>query len=551
MTGPQVFFAAEVDVYQPASGTLTFDLPSGTHPAGTLAMLPNMLASSDTLRVSDQGYRTRAADAGGLQVYPALLDQAFDIDRHVSLEPGQASTATLGSLRLINLGRRFDAYVASRNVDSRSVRLLRGSKAFDASRGIHVDPAYASLVPFFGGSASSWQLSEDALEIQLRDASYWATRPLQSNFYLGTGGYNGGSDLAGKPVPIVRGGTANYPVQNVPLVLVDAVNLIYQYTDGFGTVSSLYEGGASVFGYDGDVADLYAGTPPISGRFRTCNARGMVQLGAKPFGNRAITADVVGYFPSAGLIATPGALAYYLLTETMGLPASLINLASFSAADTAYHYTAGIAADTDPVQGLDVVQLCLGSIGARLISARTGVLQAFVLRAVPAGATPVLTLSPQNAYRVTPVALPSVLDPPPYRWRVGYGHNYTPGTSNLNGSLSDDRKKALANSDQFATWSGTGVLTAFRRPNDPSPVITALLVQSEAQALANDLGAQWQGLPGLYSVEMPIELATALDIGSVVSLTWPLRNLNGGLGQIVGEQVRSGEATVTFQVLVG
>jgi hypothetical protein len=48
-------------------------------------------------------------------------------------------------------------------------------------------------------------------------------------------------DLAGKRKPKTRGGTALNPVRNVTPTLIDPTNLIYQYSDGPGTVVNLYE----------------------------------------------------------------------------------------------------------------------------------------------------------------------------------------------------------------------------------------------------------------------------------------------------------------------
>ena len=544
----QVFFAMELDVYQPGTLVQAFARGRNTHPRNTLTVLPQTPAAAATLRASDVGYRSLAADAGGVQVYPATMTQAFEVDRHVGLEPGNATTASFGSIRLSNLGQRFDAYTQTRNCDSRAVRLMMGSKALD-SRGIYVDPPYASLAPFFGGTAAPWVLSETELDIPLRDATYWADRPLQSTFYAGTGGLQGGADLTGRPLPVTRGGTSAYPVQNVPLVTVDAPNLIYQWTDGPGTVVTLYEGAAAVFTYDGDVANLYAGATPASGHFRTNNARGLLQMGSTPV--RALTADVTGAFAAAGAQSSAVALARYVLTETMAQPASMLDLASFAAAASAYPYTAGFWIGTDAVQGLSVVQSLLGGIGARLVPRRSGTLGVFVLRAIPAGAAQSFRFSTLNAIAVEPVALPSTLDPPPYRWRVGYARSNQVQTSDFNGAVVAARKTFVGTEYRFAGWSSSAVSTAWRRPNDPAPVDTPLLIQSEAQALADATGALWGNRPGLYAVEVPFDVAIGLEIGGVGTLDWPLRNLAGDkLGQIVGEQVRSYDATVKLFVLV-
>ena len=231
-----LFFCAEVESYNPSSG------------------------SYDTLLASDLGYRTLSTDAGGVRAYPPFLDTAFEIDRRASLDPTQASTRTNGAIRIVNLRQAFDTFVVPRNTDSRAVRVLVGQKSYDTSRGVFVDPAYDSLRPFFAGTSGSWLLAEDVLEVPLKDTSYWTQRSLQTATYGGGGGLDGTAALAGKPKPITRGGTASSPVLNVPLVQVDPIAQIWQWTDAPGTLVTLYEAGAPVIQFQGDVASLYSGS---------------------------------------------------------------------------------------------------------------------------------------------------------------------------------------------------------------------------------------------------------------------------------------------------
>jgi hypothetical protein len=547
------FFALELDVYQPATGTTQpYAYGHGSHPHGAITMLASSPGgnTSTTLRASDLGYRSKSTDSIGVQVYPPVMEQAFSIDRHLALEPGRASTSTFGSVQLFNLGQRYDSFVQGRNCDSRSAKLLLGQKVRDASRGILIDPSYAALAPFFGGFAKSWQLSEELLEIPLTDATYWADRPLQSNFYSGSGGLQGTPALAGLPMPVARGGTLSAPIQNVPLVNVDPVNLVYQWTDGPGTIAALYEGGAAVFAYDGDVSDLYGGTPPIPGHFRTNNARGVLQMGSQPV--RALTADVTGKFVTAGPVTTAAAIARYVLTETMAQPTSLIDTASFSTLDTNYPYQAGFWIGVQTVSGLEIVQTLLGSVGARMISGRDGRVKAVALRPLSAAefSSPSIAFTTRNAVSVSPQPLPTTLDPPPYRWRIGYNQNYNVQSSDFEGVITEARKAFLAQQYTLASWSSSTVLTSYLRPKDPDVVGTYLLSAGDATVLASAYGALWMGRPDLYSVEVPMDVAQQVDIGTICSLTWPLGALKTGrVCQIVGEQIRSYDGTCVFTVL--
>jgi hypothetical protein len=237
----------------------------------------------------------------------------------------------------------------------------------------------------------------------------------------------------------------------------------------------------------------------------------------------------------------------------MELPPSLIDTASFAAVDTAYPYIAGGYYDSNGgLTGVDVVNHVVSGPGCKLIAKRNGKLGLFMLRALPATAVPVATYDLSNIVTITPVALPSTLDPPPYRIRSEFQHNFTLQTSDLNGaSATTQQQQFVGMTGSFATWSSTAVLTAFRRPNDPPPITGLLLRIEGAQAVVNDLGLLWGVRRRLYDVTVPAFDNLDRDIGDVVSLRYPMDDLKAGrLGQIVGYSFRSPDAATTMRVLV-
>ncbi len=542
------FVAVEIEVYAPGDPVRVVHRGHGTRPHGAIGRAAYRPESTETLRASDIGYRTRETDPGGVRLYPGVLDASYEIDRRVALDPASAATSGFGAVRLFNAGRRYDAFALSRNSDSRPMRLLHGRKVFDSRRGILLDPPYADLAPFFSGTATPWRLSEDTLEIPVRDPAYLLDRPVQGDSYGGTGRLDGTPELAGKPKPMARGGTAAEPIRNVPLVQVDPVALVYQWTDGPGTVVRLYEGGADVFGQAADVPDLYAGTTPAAGTFRTNNARGVLQLGSRPV--RQLTADVTGSFPVAGAVSTAAAIARHVLAETMALPADMLDADAFAAVDAAYPYTAGMWLGGE-ADAAGVVHGLLGSIGARLLPGRDGRLRAHALRRLPAGTRPRGKWTPRELVSLVPQPLPPTLDPPPVRWRVGFRRSHLVQQGDLNPSVPAERAQFLSQEYRVASWASTEVARAWRRPNDPPVLATHLLSRTQAQALADDLGALWGNRPRLYAAELPVSVAAAFDLGDAVVLQFPLDDLGEGrVGQIVGEQARGFDGTSVLLVLV-
>lgn len=575
-----MFFAVELTAFLQAG---TAEAPAmGYLATPYLALTQDASVIADTttvIRASDIGYRTRESDPGGLVTYPPLIDSAFTMNRSVNLDPAQSGVgAAWGALLLANPGGQFDTFAESWNSDGRPIKILYGSKTFDATRGYFTDPAYGDLSVAFTGMATPWFLSDTELQVPLRDATYWLDANLQSDVYTGTGTYEGTVDLAGKPRPIARGGSVSAPIRNVTPILLDTVAQIYQYTNGIGSVVSLYEGGSLTITRQGDTTDLYSSsTSP--GQYRTDNSRGLFQLGSVP--TATITADVTGEFPVAGMVTMAGQLARFLMTEDMSLPAENIDVDSFTApsgsvTDFALGYlsspqlaltleqeaveatdplaaVAGVwFASDDIIDGATAVNRILASIGAQLVPLRDGTLRLIRLYAVAASTSPVARITAANCVSIVPRALPAGVDPPPYRFRVAYSHNYTVQSSGVLASATAAQAQFIAAADRFAMYVNLGILSKYRRPNDTQAVGSGALLQSgDAQTVADALGNLWSTRRRLYDVTLPVSVGLSLEIGDVLMLNYLLEDLRGGkLGQIVGEQFSSQNATTVFQVLV-
>lgn len=508
-------------------------------------------ASTGHIYASDTGYRTRPEDTQGVVAYPPYLDQGFDIQVGMALDPARSNVAaSWGIARLSNAERDLDAIAASWNSDGRPVRVLSGAKVFDPIRQYWCDPPYTDLTVSFTGMAKPWFLTDTALEIPLRDATYWLERRLQGSLYLGTGTYEGTAALKNKPKPKTRGGTASYPVRNITPALLDPVELIYQYNDGAGTVVAIYEGAAEVFTFDSDTTDLYSGATPPGG-YRTDNSRGLFQLGSSPV--HTITADVTGEFPDAGAWTTVSYIARYLLLEDLALPTANINIASFETIDADYPYTAGVYFGVDStINGLDVMDAVLRGAGLMLIPFRDGTLRLVALRALETGSTPDDTWSSVEIITITPIRLPDALSPPPYRYRARYAVNNTIQTSDLNtASATAAQQQFVASEGPVAVWLSSDVAAAYRKPNDPAEIPGALLVEADAQAVADAWGALWGVRRRLYEITVPLSVGADREIGDVISLVYDMDDLLGGrIGQIVGYRHRSSEARMIFTVLV-
>jgi hypothetical protein len=518
----------------------------------TIATFDPVNIVNGVINASDIGYRSHASDSGGVVPYPPFLDSAFQINRALNIDPTQSSVAAAwGTLNLANSTGAFSALSRSTNCDGRAVNVYYGRKTLDGARNIEIDPAFSSLTKAFQGIATPWFLTDTQLQIPLRDATYWLeNQPYQKLVYGGTGYYDGTAALAGTARPKTRGGTNGNPIRNITPVLVDPVNLVYDYNDAPGHVIAIYEGGNQSYTFAGDVADVYVGSTP-SGQYRTADAIGKFQLGSTP--SLAITADVRGNFPVAGSVSNVTDLIEWVLLEDMALPASYFDLTSLVNIGNSYTYTGGFyyGSSTTPVDGVTVVDALLTSIGAQMVPLRNGRLGFIALRTVSQGATPVAAFDTNTIVSCTPVALPSTLVPPPYRVRINFQHNYTVQTSGISPSATAAQFQFMQLPDNYAIWISAAIQNAYQRPNDFNPLPTVLLDETQATNLASVLGQLYSGYLRAFDIVLPLDVALQREIGDIVEMTYPLGDLSSGrIGQIIGDTMDSSSATGTLRVLV-
>jgi hypothetical protein len=442
---------------------------------------------------------------------------------------------------------------------------LRAADGLYTARNILVDPPFASLVPAFVGVAGALSMDDTKMSIPLRDASYWLERPLLRSTYGGNALYDGTLELAGTLKPLIIGGsvsgTTRYgPVHNVTPVLVDPAALIYQVSDGaIGGIAALYEGGyAGGITFAGDVPDLYTGGTP-SGQYRTCLARGCFQLGSNPI--HAITCDVNGAAVPGSNDATPLAVAAYALLSICGVPPNLVGSTGvLGAVGATLPITSGCAVflgPQDSPSGIDLMTRILAPAAMKLVACRDGILRAFVIASLPSAAPVKAALDSRNIVSVTPIALPSAIDPAPYRIRVGYNANYTVQTTDLSPLATTARTQYLATDTSIAQANSPSLSNAIIRPNDP-PVIGASLVDhrtvtavSAAMAAARQYVALWGVRRRLYGVEVPFAVGVGLEYGDVVTIATDIADFSGVTkAQVVGYSYRTEDASITLRVLV-
>lgn len=539
-----LFRVVEIDLIDTQPAHDASDRAHGTRPHGTLQRQSTSSDIVQTIRFSDLGYVDE-----NHQPYPPVVTQAFDLDRGLSLSSDALGGAsTYGSLTLINDGS-LDRVISQQINDHLPVRVLSGRKVYDPLRNRWSDPPRSDLTPVFAGLGTVWEPGLRDLTIPLSGALSWLDVDLVGRVYAGTGGLQGDTNVSGQSLPKLRG-----RVTNITPVLIDAVNSVYQVNDGPATISALYEGGyAGGIVSAGVVADLYAASPdPGTYTIQTSSTGTWIRLGTKPV--YGITVDAFGSFPSGADPVNILDILRQMLLDDFVLPSAYLD-PDWTEQSALAPWPGGWfwSGDTTSTTGQDVVRTLLAGTGISLIPTRSGTLRPIRLAVPTTAMAPVLELTTDTITDISPVTLNSSLNPPTWRWRVGYQHVFTVQTSGsgLHPQAPADRQALIGQSDRYGLWYRTTVRTRWRVPNDPTPIVTALASQPDAEALANGLGALWGELRTLWAVTIPTELAQKAELGDCVTLDAPIPGLAGGVtGLVVAEHVRSSEATTTLQVLV-
>lgn len=549
--GPIVLLA-EFDAYRPGSVGTPVGQPELALTPLSLTTTPQTLDDFQTIRTSDVGYVSRPTDSIGIQPYAPILSSGIELDRQMDFGPnGAGAAAGWGALRLADNGS-LPAIIANQNIDARAIRVRMGRRVLQP-HGYWRDPAYDETAELLNGIGAAWTLTEREATVRFRDPSYWLDDALDGTAYAGSGGLEGSAALAAKRKPKLRGGTAGAPVREIPAVLVNETSGIYQVSDSTGGIVALYERGlAGGITFNANVGDITAAAPPAGTYNVESSGRGLFfRLGTFPPAG-LITVDAWGNFPDGAVANTAAAVALNLLTQDLAMPAAFIDTASFTGMAAAFPWTAGEWLFDQPIAGRDLVGRLLRSCSARLVPRRTGRLAAVGLTAFGAGAFQVASYTTAQIVSCQQRELRAPMAPPPFRIRVGVQRFFATQASDLAPTLTGARRQTLAEAYRVRSAAGTGVLTAWRRASDPPIVETSLTATADGDSLAALLRDLWS-VPvqrTLWDVTLPLAFALRHDLGDPVLITYPGLLAGGGLGRIVGEQIRTADQLATLQVLV-
>lgn len=508
----------EIDAFSLASvsGLSAGFADAGISQAGFSSDAAAFVASKVTLRFSSNGYTTTPTDVPASTWYDSRLTNQIRLERRIVGRDGMGGLSSVfAECEIANADATLDNLTLNYSIDGRPARLYAG-RAGDS---------FSNFGLVFGGVVQQVAYSFSSIRMSLSDGAAKLDVPIQKTAYLGTGGNEGGADLAGKPKPKCYG-----QVFNITPPLVDAANLIYQVHDGaISDVTAVYDRGILL---------ARVGGAPAAGQYQPNVSNGTFKLGATPAGT--VTADVLGDASLSGYVNQTHVIVLRILLQQAGLTDSDVNTTSFFALGTAAPAAVGIWIGAESRTCADVVDELLTAIGAFGGFARTGAFNVGII-ALPSG-TPAGSYSEEDIVDIQRQPLPASLEPLAWRTIVAYQKNYTPQTDLASGVTAAQRVFAsqpirVSKNEDLAIL-GRHLLA---REYGPTPGLYANKADADAEALR--LFTLWTTPRGIYKVKTRPP-ALLHDLGDVLQLTHRRFGFrNGASARILGHALNVASAT--------
>jgi hypothetical protein len=502
-------FLYEVTVFDRSTGA-PWIIPYGAYPFGVVPT-EALLTGELILRFSDTGYISGPTDSLTNTGFDGSVATGLQMTSTTPATPEVSRRATIqvGNFALANVDGQLDTSVRNYSVDGRRVRVLLGLRA----------NGYDTFVPIFTGRMVEWDNDLSEVSIVVRDETYRLDKPMQTDIFDGSGGYNGGTDLTGKPRPMTFG-----QVLNISPPLTNAALLIFQtHHRAIQSVDAVYDRGAALTpGIDYATYALLAAAGVGAGTYATCLAFGLIRLGSTPSG--LITADIHGD-ATGGYVDTTGLIAKRIVKDFGGLADTDLDLFSWSNFDTGLPGTIGWYQDTGAINVSDALDQIFGHCTGWWGALSTGQIQCGRL-SVPTTDLYVLAIDERDDITLEILQPLSGTFPPRFRQRVGYQRIWTAQQdTDLAGAVTAARRAFLSQSFRVASSTDLSVQNSFLLATDPEPLQSLFYNQSDAATLASGLLTLYKSLRQTVRITLDLKGLSA-RLSATVLVTHA--RLNGG-----------------------
>lgn len=481
-----------------------------------MTLRPRESGTDEDLALSSIPFISGGSDDPADTAYDGALIQPLSFRRSIVNAGFSGLIEAAGEIEIDNSQGTFDDALSGRTTEDMPVTVRLGREG----------DALADFVTIHTGFCEVEELTRSRIVVPVRDGSRLFDVPLVEDVYAGTGGMEGGEDLAGKTRPLCLGFPENIqpplldralnlfqvsagPVQAIPAVYANGVRL---YLDrDYATSTELIAASTTNFSEDTDHID--------QGKFATCLAEGVFRLNYNLDG-QIITCDVEGDNDAAdgGFAGTVGEIVRKLATRAGKAD---FDEAAFERFESAHGYEAQGWFDVNDGSTIREAMERIAGFGVWFGDRIDGFFMIGRLEA-PTGFPSIYVETIDildDSGGLEKVPLPEGYNPPPWRIRVPWGENHTIQTgNNVAGSVSDERKQYLAQRHRFAVASNDDIKAASSRPRDREPVASSLRNAVDANAWAEHLLELLRDMRALWRVPLFRE-ARVTDIGRVVHVT--------------------------------
>lgn len=469
---------------------------------------------------ASEGYITKGADLPAYTPYSARLDAArLQVERSTSGRSGIGGLVRVSaSVPVVNADGALDRLLEAFAMDGRGVRIRVGRR----------DAALSSFgLVFTGVVADEPEIGFGQVLFRFSDGAAKLDVPLNQNVYGGTGGLDGGADLAGKPKPVCLG-----HVFNVPAPLVDSANLIYQVHDGaISDVPNVYDRG---------IALVRVAGAPAPGQYQPNVAQGTFKLGATPAGT--VTADVLGDASLTGYINRTGDIILRVLVQRAALSSSEIDPTSFTNFNSQAPAEVGIWRGAEEASVADVVDELLANVGAWGGFSRYGAFGLGVV-AAPAG-TAAAAYTEREIRSITRLPRPEPVAPAVFRATVPYQRNYTV-QSDLAAAVPIARTSFAAQAVRISKAEDLSIRSRHLLAVEYQQGTGLFAVQADSDTEAQRRFTLWSGRAAMFDVELPIGALTR-DPGNVITLRHRRMGFSTAKDvRVLGTKLRGSAVTLT------
>jgi hypothetical protein len=529
--------------------------------------------SAVDIYLSTNGFTTLPSDTPANQIYKAKIRNGFDFHRSLYSE-GKLSGRSIpgyGAPSFINLDAEFDSW-KNLSWSAARLRFWLGGEGFTlADHGLVADVV-----------ADGVSFDQKEATVHVRDYQYLLDREIQATVFDGSGGNEGGPDVAGKKKPICCGVKANI----TPIYLgVDSVSGLHKFAigDGRGSVGVLRvrdvgipldyvssaptQGGQWTVDLDAEVISLAFFDGPV-----TCDVIGWrylsvasstswtVSNGSKTYSvtstagfavnmmvrvartsalgstwgdglitaivaNTSITVNVTSNSGAAGpftnwTISPWGTIAGLAKAIATDLGIATFSTAKFTALDAAQPASIGHWIP-DGGNGLQILDHIVGDNGGFYGFDRGA---SFEVGRVAPPASPVASYTGHDILENS-LEHPQTLDPS-HQTIVRYRHNETRMTADIAGIVGDDDRAFLTAEWRQEISDDPSVLVAYPS-SQPIVVESGFYFQADAAAEAARLMAMFGVKRHYFQFDLKTQLLDR-DVGDIINVSHSRMELSAG-----------------------